>query len=535
MGFITKKLGQTTLELRAGTQDELIFDEVCLGNEYRLPEKFEPDDVIIDVGAHIGIFAAMCLERGAGRVVCIEPCPKNLDLLRKNLLPHLHSGRVHIHAGAVAQPWTTEKGLYYPTPVGMTAMPSTCRRPMSHDFPTVRVRAVNLNAILASYEKIRLLKIDCEGAEYDCLPLCTELSRVEQVVGETHHILVEGRWVSRHKELMEFLRRNDLHPTSETKKEGQHWRRFWTKRREKVEAHPCYDLNGQDPHAMTDGTEGVESSTPVPPEEISTQQPARKISLLIARFPFGNSEAPSVANWLVSTVVQLKSDPRIGVIHRMEVDDTPITMGRNRVLKAARDMRVDYVLMIDSDMAPDLAYPGAKPFLPGALDFALQHEGPCIVAAPYCGPPPHENVYVFRWAAFETNDPNHGMRLEQYHREEAAIRGGFEEVAALPTGLILINMRALERMLPPWFYYEWADKEQSEKASTEDVTFTRDASLAGVRVYCYWDAWAGHHKRKCVGKPTYLTVDLVREQFAEVVRRNHRSNEKLVHVGTGQK
>jgi len=36
---------------RSGTLDQLIFARVVADNEYRLPERFEPDDVVVDVGA----------------------------------------------------------------------------------------------------------------------------------------------------------------------------------------------------------------------------------------------------------------------------------------------------------------------------------------------------------------------------------------------------------------------------------------------------------------------------------------------------
>ncbi|MEK0126623.1 hypothetical protein, partial [Bordetella pertussis] len=89
-----------------------------------------------------------------------------------------------------------------------------------------------------------------------------------------------------------------------------------------------------------------------------------------------------------------------------------------------------------------------------------------------------------------------------YSRAEASQFTGIGEVAALPTGLIMYDMRIFDMLEPkdenskPWFYYEWADKYQSEKASTEDVSATRDMSLVGQQVlgyspvFCAWDSWA---------------------------------------------
>lgn len=259
-----------------------------------------------------------------------------------------------------------------------------------------------------------------------------------------------------------------------------------------------------------------------------------KCSVLFARFPFGASEHPAVTDWLVSTVLKAKADARISDVLHTRVDDTPITMGRNRVLKLAWDRGIDLVLMVDSDMHPDLPLPGAVPFWDSSLDFLLSHQGPCVVGAPYCGPPPVENVYVFRWAHMQDGHPNADLKVQQYDREDAAQRGGFEEVAALPTGLVLIDVRALARLTPPWFEYEYEDPPfNTRKSTTEDVFFTRNLSLAGVPQYVNWDAWAGHYKTKLVGKPTVLTSEAVREQFRDAVAKNRRSGERLIDVRPG--
>lgn len=260
-----------------------------------------------------------------------------------------------------------------------------------------------------------------------------------------------------------------------------------------------------------------------------------KVSLGIARFPWHGAEHPDVTDWLLRTAIKVKQDPRISEVHQFRKDDTPITMSRNKAVEHAKRVGVDYLLMIDSDMSPDLPEPGAKPFWDSSFDFVLQHNGPCCIAAPYCGPPPLSNVYVFRWSNWQNPDvqPNPDMRLEQYSREEAAQRAGIERVGALPTGLILIDMRAFERLKPPYFYYEWNDGTQSEKASTEDVTFTRDLNLLGVPQYVNWDAWAGHWKLLRVDKPRVIYTDHVQQKYREAVLADIRSNERLRMIGDG--
>jgi hypothetical protein len=269
-----------------------------------------------------------------------------------------------------------------------------------------------------------------------------------------------------------------------------------------------------------------------------------KLSVMFARFPGNRVDDPDTTDWLVETVLKAKADERIGRVVRWWKNDTPITMTRNECVEVAKREGVDVLVMVDNDMKPDAylagnpnrlaADPLARPFWDTAFNFLCEHQGPCVVGVPYCGPPPVENIYVFEWAKYQSDNPNADIRLEQFTREQAAIRTGFEEVGALPTGLIMFHMKALEKIKPPYFYYEWSDETESKKASTEDVTFTRDLSLAGVPNYVLWDAWAGHWKRKCVGKPSILSVDDVRESFREAVLRGQPRSERLVMIGEGK-
>lgn len=266
----------------------------------------------------------------------------------------------------------------------------------------------------------------------------------------------------------------------------------------------------------------------------------RKLDVMIARFPYGASDHPDTTDWLAQTLGRISKDPRIGRVFSERYDDTPITMTRNKAVKDAQKAVVDVLCMVDSDMKPD-AYlptnryrlgtdPDAKPFWDTSFDFLLDHPTPCVIGAPYCGRPPIENVFVFRWATDESNHPNVRPKLEQFSREEAAMWKGIAEVAALPTGLILYDMRAFDAIKPPYFEYEWEDETASAKGSTEDVYNTRDLSLAGVKQYCNWDAWAGHWKMKCVGKPQPMPVDAVRASFHECITRGWNSRERIMEV-----
>lgn len=281
-------------------------------------------------------------------------------------------------------------------------------------------------------------------------------------------------------------------------------------------------------------------------------QEAPPVRVMFARFPGGHVDRDDVTDWLVGAVLAAKADPRIQPdILNWRRTDTPITMVRNLCIEVAKSEQVDFLIMVDNDMKPD-AYlpsnpyamahcPAAKPFFQSSFDFAYQQRlagKPCVIGAPYCGPPPCENIYVFQWANWETGGPedNADIKLEQFTREQAATMRGIQEVAALPTGLIILDMRCIAENEPPYFYYEWKDKTESEKASTEDVTFTRDTALHGCTQYCNWDAWAGHWKQKCVGRPMQLTARSISQRFRNRVlaQYNIQPGEELITVGNGK-
>lgn len=297
-----------------------------------------------------------------------------------------------------------------------------------------------------------------------------------------------------------------------------------------------------------------------------------KHSLMLARFPGGWSniqqEHPDTTDWMMETFWKAKCRPDIGDVYTWAKGDTPVTMIRNRCIETALSLKVDLLLIIDSDMKPDAYWHlnknkkgidlNAKPFFESSLDFMIgrRHREPCVVCAPYCGSTPNENVFVFHWGNNSSekaaSHPNADCKLMQYSRDAAAAKGGIEEVAAIPTGLCLIDMRVFQGMSHPHFYYEWDGDgpkcelcglrkpgKRMQKASTEDVAWSRDIAMnwiasdgeSGGRLYCNWDAWAGHWKLSCVGKPGLLSVDDVAPVFIEAVNRNQHKADRLIMVG----
>ncbi len=300
----------------------------------------------------------------------------------------------------------------------------------------------------------------------------------------------------------------------------------------------------------------------------------RKYNLAVLRFPGNDSEHPASSGWAISHQVKWHEDPRIGRVIHLRRSDTPITMVRNLLVKRALEEGADYILMIDSDMQPDVE-PDGRPFWDSTWEWMMERREreeshrsqlyqaeqdwqrhrdsdpmhwnavphaqiqaevskawpPATVAAPYCGPPPHEVVYAMKWCVPEGNTPElSAYKLELFDRDHAASFSGIFEVAALATGLILYDARVFHTLPPPWFAYEFTDEFQCRKATTEDIYQTRNASLLGMPQFCNWDAWAGHIKPKVVRRPRPVCVDSVPDAMADAIRRGIRGDRRVIVI-----
>ncbi len=268
----------------------------------------------------------------------------------------------------------------------------------------------------------------------------------------------------------------------------------------------------------------------------------RKLNIHAAFFCYAGNGGyaailPDIAFWWAETLVKLRKDERIEKVTYKSYSDTPITLTRNVAVETARQLGADVLLLIDSDNKPDCE-PDGKPFWESSFDFLYQHyeQGPVIVFAPYCGPPDYEVPYVFKWTNRE-NDAPLQFKLEMMSREEVTLWSGIQNVGAGPTGLMLIDMRICTEVIdPPYFQYGF-NATHSEKNTTEDVFFTRNASLNGIvklgynPLFCNFDAWAGHAKQKMVRRPRAITADSVAETLRKAVLSGRQAGERLIEVG----
>lgn len=173
---------------RENTIDSSVYRIAVSCNEYRLPENFSMNDVVIDIGAHIGCFAFMALSRGA-KVYAFEADLDNYNLARRHLDLYIKQGRLILtHAAMWSSTKSNEKMFIssYPDNGWNTGGATILGQDSGNEVNTVGFDQF-INKITQEETKtIRMLKLDCEGSEWPILLRSEKLDFIDEICGEFH-------------------------------------------------------------------------------------------------------------------------------------------------------------------------------------------------------------------------------------------------------------------------------------------------------------------------------------------------------------
>lgn len=147
--------------------------------------------VVIDVGANIGMFSLYALSQGASFVECFEPCRESFEVLQKNIGINGYVDAVKLHNKAVS----SRSGDVVAIPSVSSPYNIVSEDVRSEDGCFDLVDTINLESALDTYTQIDLMKVDCEGAEFEFFPSLSPsfLDRVSEIRMELHGSLEQLR------------------------------------------------------------------------------------------------------------------------------------------------------------------------------------------------------------------------------------------------------------------------------------------------------------------------------------------------------
>lgn len=145
------------------SKDWGVLSEICINDSYYV-DKLEKDMVVVDVGAHIGVYAVIAAEKvGAnGKVIAVEPEPKNQKRLIENIKINRFNNIIPVKA-ALSSRNGTEK-LY----ISRHSTDHSLVNGNGH-FVLVAVKTLDKLIEELKLKKVDLIKIDAEGMEMEIL------------------------------------------------------------------------------------------------------------------------------------------------------------------------------------------------------------------------------------------------------------------------------------------------------------------------------------------------------------------------------
>jgi FkbM family methyltransferase len=163
-----------------------VFWEVFVNKEYNTFSDIsvERGDVVLDIGANYGFFTLYSLNLGASKVYSVEP----VDLSFQTLVKLSKDYPIKPIKYAITENGEdVEMTLNEKTPAKNCL--STHNHLFDNDGETIKVKSQTINQLIGTInEKINLVKIDCEGCEYNIFNSINDsvLKQIPKLMIETH-------------------------------------------------------------------------------------------------------------------------------------------------------------------------------------------------------------------------------------------------------------------------------------------------------------------------------------------------------------
>jgi len=164
-----------------------VFMEIFQDEVYEQVWGPEPGDIVLDIGAYVGMFTVKASKAvgGQGKVIAIEPSPENYVILMGNCRGW---GNVTLVQKAIMAKNGTGK-LYYSKSAAANSLVTRWKR-------YVKVETITLDNLMEELglNKVDIIKVDAEGAEIDVLKGAQNvLARGTRLVIAAYHTAPNGK------------------------------------------------------------------------------------------------------------------------------------------------------------------------------------------------------------------------------------------------------------------------------------------------------------------------------------------------------
>ena len=162
-----------------GSVSKIVCREIQ--NDYKLDLDYKPGDVVIDIGAQVGVVSAYLGKKYPFlKIIALEPVKENYDRLIRNIEANGVQNVIALNMAVTSD----GRKVVMDGSLEMNSGSMTIYGKGKKD-----VESTTIELLMKAYDVdvIRLLKIDCEGAEYEILESSEHLlDKVKAMRGEIH-------------------------------------------------------------------------------------------------------------------------------------------------------------------------------------------------------------------------------------------------------------------------------------------------------------------------------------------------------------
>lgn len=171
------------IKIRTNSTDIMQLGTVWFTKDYTMPGfEIKNNDVIIDIGAHVGLFSLFASQFCKdGKIYCFEPIKENYEILLDNIDLNKIKNIIPLNLAV------SKKNGYVKIFLNSD---ESAHSIFPHGDTFIEVKSNTIETIFDEHEieKCDLMKIDCEGAEYEIIDSIPEkyFSSINKMIIEYH-------------------------------------------------------------------------------------------------------------------------------------------------------------------------------------------------------------------------------------------------------------------------------------------------------------------------------------------------------------